>query len=248
MGTTTNETTQTHALPLDRQPEDSGQRSKCGRTRWSRRRKVLVAISGVVGSVLLLVSIVVGYFVVQEMRSPSGRVFVETNNGRVELELDDTAAAPVVPAQVDLSNWQPQPPTMIQIPSAGVQSDIYMMTDAVPDFPAAGWQFGSAMPGTDGNVVLYGAREGPNAVFERLPNLNVGDEIVIRAGEIDFVYQVTQVAEVPSDQTDLLLPQEHAVVTLLTDAGEWDESAQGYSHRLVVQGSYLTAREWSGSP
>jgi hypothetical protein len=36
------------------------------------------------------------------------------------------------------------------------------------------------------------------------------------------------------------------VVTLITDAGQWDDSLGGYTKRLVVRANYVTAKSWEG--
>lgn len=227
------------AVALDR-PASKGR----GRT---RRRKVALGCGVVLGLLVLGVIAVVAFIGIREWRSPSGKVFVETDNGRVELQIPDVIATPPEPSSVDLSAVGPVPPTDLEIPSAGVSTKVFLMTDQPPNFPAAGWLFGTAMPGTKGNVVLYGARAGPAAVFEKLDQVRPGDKITVVAETVAYVYEVTTIDEVMADRTDLLLPTEEPVVTLVTDAGEWDAAANRYTKRLVVRGRYVGAEPWSGS-
>ncbi len=156
------------------------------------------------------------------------------------------ASPPTVPA-VDLTDRSPQPPEWVAIPAIGVRSEVFLISDQPPQFPATGWLYGSAMPGSPGNVVLYGAREGAAAVFSRLDALEPGDEITVMAGDIGYIYQVTSVDEVDAGRTDLLLTTTEPSVTLITDAGEWDAAAKRYTRRLVVRGRYIDAQPWSGS-
>lgn len=213
----------------------------------SRRRKVVLGCLGMGGVLLLVIIGVVSFTGLREWRSPSGKVFVENGDGRVELQMPMALAAPPAGSSVDLEGRSPQPPTDVDIPRIGVHAEVFMMTEQAPTFRAAGWLFGSAMPGTAGNVVLYGARSGDAAVFTNLDQLQPGDEVAVSVGDIDYVYRVTSSQEVDAARTDLLLPSEEPVVTLITDAGEWDSSAARYDRRLVVRGRYADARAGSGA-
>lgn len=224
---------------------DGGELVQTGR-RSGRRKLVLGCLAGI-GLVVLVLVILVSVIGLREWRSPSGKVVVETANGATELTMPLVLATPPAAPAIDLSNRVPQPPVLVAIPQIGVRADVYLMTDQPPQFPAAGWLFGSAMPGTPGNIVLYGAREGAAAVFPRLNELQPGDEVTVVADDIGYVYQITSVDEVDAGRTDLLLPSSEPVVTLITDAGEWDAAAERYTRRLVVRGRYIDARPWSGT-
>jgi LPXTG-site transpeptidase (sortase) family protein len=195
---------------------------------------------------LIAIGGVIGYFVVQEHRSPSGKVFVQTDNGKVQLSVVQTVAAPPTAAAAELDLSNPTPPTEIKIASIGLDSQTFLMSHDVPKTPVAGWLYGSAMPGTKGNTVFYGARAGAAAVFEKIDQLQSGDQIIVRGGDIGYVYQVTSIQEVAANDTQLLLPTEKSVVTLITDAGQWDDSLGGYTKRLVVRANYVTAESWEG--
>lgn len=213
----------------------------------SRRRKVVLGCLGVGGVLLLVIIGVVSFMGVREWRSPSGKVFVENGDGRVELQIPTTLAEPPAGSSADLTGRTPQPPTSVDIPRIGVHAEVFMMTKAAPRFQAAGWLFGSAMPGTAGNVVLYGARSGSAAVFSTLDQLQPGDEVTVSAGDINYVYRITSSEEVDAARTDLLLPVEEPVVTLITDSGQWDSSAARYDRRLIIRGRYAEARAGSGA-
>ncbi|CCF83191.1 sortase [Nitrolancea hollandica] len=213
----------------------------------SRRRKVVLGFLGV-GGVLLLVIIGVGAFAgLREWRSPSGKVFVQNGGDRVELQMPMVLAAPPAGSTIDLSGRTPQPPERVDIPRIGVHAEVFLMTKEAPRFKAAGWQFGSAMPGTAGNVVLYGARSGDAAVFTDLDHLQTGDEVAVSVGDIDYVYRVASSDEVDAGRTDLLMPTDEPMVTLITDAGQWDSAAARYDRRLVIRGRYTEARAGSGT-
>lgn len=213
----------------------------------SGRRKLVLGCLGAIGLAVLVLTILGSVVGLQEWRSPSGKVVVETGDGAKELEMPLVLATPPTAPAVDLNGRSPQPPELVAIPEIGVRAEVYLMTDQPPQFPAAGWLFGSAMPGSPGNVVLYGAREGEAAVFSRLDALQPGDEVTVATNEIGYVYRVTSIDEVDAGRTEFLLASSEPVVTLLTDAGEWDAATGSYTRRLVVRGRYIDARPWSES-
>ncbi len=216
------------------------------RTRRSWKRKLLYAFVIVVLLALIAIGGVIGYFVVREHRSPSGKVFVQTDNGKVELNAVRTVVAPPTAAAAGLDLTNQTPPTELKIGSIGLDTQTFLMDKDVPKTPVAGWLYGSAMPGTKGNTVFYGARAGAAAVFQKLDQLKSGDQIVVRGGDVGYVYQVVSIQEVASNDTQLLLPTDTSVVTLITDAGQWDDSLGGYTKRLVVRANYVTAKSWEG--
>jgi sortase A len=195
---------------------------------------------------LIAVGGVIGYFVVQEHRSPSGKVFVQTDDGKVQLGIVQTVVAPPTAAATGLDLSNPTPPTEIKIANIGLDTQTFLMNEDVPKTPVAGWLYGSAMPGTKGNTVFYGARAGAAAVFQKIEQLQSGDQVVVRGGDVGYVYQVVSIQEVAANDTQLLLPTEKSVVTLITDAGQWDDSLGGYTKRLVVRANYVTAESWEG--
>jgi hypothetical protein len=58
---------------------------------------------------------------------------------------------------------------------------------------------------------------------------------------------VTSTDEVDAGRTDLLMPTDEPMVTLITDAGQWDSAAARYDRRLVIRGRYTEARAGSGT-
>jgi LPXTG-site transpeptidase (sortase) family protein len=88
---------------------------------------------------------------------------------------------------------------------------------------------------TEGNTVLVGHLTGAaGAVFNRLDDLSPGDRIVAvsRGLEYDFVVSDKQV--LPNADTSLALPNDQAMLTLMTCTGTWDPIAHDYSGRLWV--------------
>lgn len=221
-------------------------RSRAGieprRKRRSFRRKILWSVIVTVGIFVAVVAGVTIYFLIREHQSPSGRVFVNTSQGKVELHVPDTMATPPTPPVAAVIPDAPSPPTTIDIPSIGLHAGVYLMTSMAPKTRAVGWLYGTAMPGTTGNMVFYGARAGPAAVFDHLDQIHKGDEIAIGTGAITYVYRAESEREVDASNTDVMLPTSNSTLTLITDAGAWDPSIRGYTRRLVVQATYESAK------
>lgn len=213
-----------------------------------RRRKIAFGCLGIGGFIVLLVAGVVGFLLIREWRSPGGAVFVQTPKGRIQLQIPGVGndPAPTASPNQGFAKAGGLPPTGIDIARIGVRAKVYLMTEQPPKAPAVGWIFGTAMPGGVGNMVFYGARAGPYAVFQALDQLRPGDEITVTTGDYAFTYDVTSLEEVSADDTEVVLPTKDAEITLITDAGSWDQSAGRYTKRLVVHGRYVGAQPWSG--
>lgn len=97
---------------------------------------------------------------------------------------------------------------------------------------AVGHHFDSANPGQPGNVVLSGHISSPRegAVFHRLPDVAVGDGVVLGTAEQQFLYRVVDRQIVQPGRIDLLAQTPQSMLTLLTCFPDGI-----YSHRLVVQ-------------
>ncbi|MDT0275971.1 class F sortase [Blastococcus goldschmidtiae] len=108
------------------------------------------------------------------------------------------------------------------------------------DFSAAGWWEGGAEAGEPGPTVVVGhvdSYEGP-AVFHRLRDLEVGDEIALTVeGGESVSYRVTGMQEVPKDE----FPTEAVYGTtpgptlrLITCGGPFDRTARSYLDNTIV--------------
>ena len=190
---------------------------------------------GIVVAIVVIVGSVIGFFVIREHQSPSGKVFVNSSQGKVELHVPNVMAVPPTAAATSVIPDAPSPPTAISIASIGLHADIYLMSTDAPKTKSVGWLYGTAMPGTPGNLVLYGARAGSTAVFDKLDQLQKGDEIAVSTGTVTYIYQAVSEREVSADDTDVMMPTSTATLTLITDAGEWDAGAGRYTKRLVIQ-------------
>jgi len=71
----------------------------------------------------------------------------------------------------------------------------------------------SVRPGAEDNSVLSGHRE---TVFRRLYNLNIGDQLIVETSDGIFTYAVTGTRIVHKDDKTVIVPTDHAVLTLTT--------------------------------
>ncbi len=96
---------------------------------------------------------------------------------------------------------------------------------------AVGQHKGLAGPGQNGNMVLSGHISSPaeGAVFHSLPELKVGEGVIVGTDERQYLYRVTDVKTVTPDQVSVLDQTPDPTVTLITCVPDGI-----YSHRLVV--------------
>lgn len=131
-------------------------------------------------------------------------------------------------------------PTRLLIPSIGVDAKVIelgthynssgqLVWDTAPF--AAGHHIGTPNPGEPGNVVISGhissLYEGD--VFRRLPEINIGDGIVIETSDQDYVYQVVDKKVVEPTQIDVMNSTGEQVVTLITCVPDGV-----YTQRLII--------------
>ena len=96
---------------------------------------------------------------------------------------------------------------------------------------AVGQHKGLAGPGQNGNMVLSAHISSPNegAVFHHLPDLKVGEGVIVGTEERQFLYRVVDVKTVTPDEVSVLDQTPDPTVTLITCVPDGI-----YSHRLVV--------------
>lgn len=163
------------------------------------------------------------------------------------------------PSAAALSAWQaaspatpvvnPGMPARLTIPAIQVDAGVeYVGLTAqgdmdVPTGPDdVGWYQPGTRPGAVGSAVLaghYGTWEdGRGSVFDDLSKLRAGDRVFVQdeAGErISFVVRESRRFDPEADATDVFTSNDgKAHLNLITCEGDWSESAQSYSQRLVV--------------
>jgi sortase A len=133
------------------------------------------------------------------------------------------------------------PPVRLIIPNIDLDSKVLplgttrdragkLVWETVPF--AVGHHQGTANPGEPGNVVLSGHISSPNegAIFKRLPQLKVGDAVIVATAQQHHLYRVTDTEVVTPAAVEVLQPTADATLTLLTCVPDGI-----YSHRLVVR-------------
>jgi sortase (surface protein transpeptidase) len=139
-------------------------------------------------------------------------------------------------------------PIALAIPRIGVDARIVSVgvtpegqLEAPADYSTVGWYAAGTLPGEPGSAVLDGhldSRTGP-AVFYRLGELAVGDEIIVRmgAGRDDLRFVVTESALFWTDEAPLdriYGASEQPELVLITCDGPFDGGGGGYLQRRVI--------------
>lgn len=166
--------------------------------------------------------------------APAGTPVAPTN------ELDAASQVISIPTVSLPKGARKSVPTRLMIPSIGVDTKVIelgthynssgqLVWDTAPF--AAGHHIGTANPGEPGNVVISGhissLYEGD--VFKRLPEINVGDGVVIETSDQDYVYQVVEKKVVEPTQIDVINSTGVQEVTLITCVPDGV-----YTQRLIV--------------
>ncbi len=130
-------------------------------------------------------------------------------------------------------------PYRLQIPRIGLDSaviEVFVEQGAwqVADY-AVGYHHGSGLPGDAGNVVMAGHAGLRGAVFQQLGALRPGDELLVSAGNWEFIYHVRELRQVWPHETGVMAATEQPVLTLITCTA-WDRQ------RLVVLADLVGSR------
>jgi LPXTG-site transpeptidase (sortase) family protein len=135
---------------------------------------------------------------------------------------------------------QPLPGRRIVIPTIGVDSKVIQLGTKLDRRGQIAWETapfavgqhkGLAGPGQNGNMVLSGHISSPaeGAVFSKLPELKVGEGVIVATDERQFLYRVVDTKIVTPDEVSVMDPTADATATLITCVPDGV-----YSHRLVV--------------
>lgn len=187
-----------------------------------------------------------------EQRTPSTAHVLQLQDGRLVPLIQPTQATPPAQSLAVAKAVAPSidageaplvlsppvavlPPERLQIPRIDLDRPVVLSyNEELPRFPGVGWLLGSAAPGAQGNVVLFGHLGGPNGVFERLHEITLGDELIVITQQGELRYLVERTFETTPDDVSVLLPGDGATVTLITCSGPWDAVQQTNERRLIV--------------
>ena len=105
---------------------------------------------------------------------------------------------------------------IIEIPKIGVDKAVVEGVGVGDLKKGPGHYPGTPMPGQPGNAAIAGHRTTYGAPFWSLDELRPGDEILVTTRQGRFRYEVESSTVVKPSQTEVLLPTEHAQLTLTT--------------------------------
>lgn len=101
---------------------------------------------------------------------------------------------------------------------------------------AANHVYASAYPGQAGNIIIYG--HNTDAVFGPLHMAQVADTItIVTINGKTYTYSISEIRTVATNETELLAPTTHEVLTIYTCTGFLD------SMRLVIRALPVVAKE-----
>lgn len=138
---------------------------------------------------------------------------------------------------------QSQPPRTITFPGALLTSRVIeavrtesswetrYLGDAVGHLQNTSW-----LGGAGGNIVLAGHVEtafGEPGPFAYLFEAVIGDQVILRDGEQERIFQVVSIEEAPPDEVSYVIQDGKERLTLIT-CTNWNQADQTYLGRLVV--------------
>lgn len=101
----------------------------------------------------------------------------------------------------------------LTIPALNRTLPVIEGTDAKQLAKGVGHYAGSVLPGEADNCVLSGHRD---TVFRRLNKVKVGDPLIVQTSAGTFTYRVRGTRIVHKDDKTVIVPTDHAVLTLTT--------------------------------
>jgi sortase A len=111
-----------------------------------------------------------------------------------------------IPDALPADPYAPTPEVVvgrIEIPELGIDDSLYAGITLTSIDRGPGWWPGTAMPGEWGNVVVAGHRTTHSKPFNRLHELEAGDQVVFTTDAGRFVYEVRGVIIVPEAWIDI---------------------------------------------
>lgn len=135
-----------------------------------------------------------------------------------------------------------EPGASIPIPTPGPRQASRIVIPAIdvdaPVVEGDGWEelkmgtghrIGSANPGERGNIVISGHNDVYGEIFRHLEDLNIGDEVMVYAGDSPFRYVVVAKMVVEPTEVSLLETTPNSALTLITCHPYMIDT-----HRLVI--------------
>jgi sortase A len=221
--------------PLAAKKRGKPRRERPPRTRWGRLRDGLLlvleigALLGLVAilatSLLNLKSLNAEYAQASQLSTPvptslAGDILPGEHSppeeaGSVPIHLRDIVEGQELPT-VPIPTPGPEAPTRIVIPAIKVDALIVEGDSPEQLKMGVGHHLGSANPGERGNMVLSAHDDIYGEIFRYLDTLELGDAVIIYAGEQPFHYLVTAKQIVEPTEVRVLAQTTKPVATLIT--------------------------------
>jgi len=129
----------------------------------------------------------------------------------------------------------PEHARRVIVPAIGVDAPVVEGDDWEALKKGAGHHVGSANPGERGNAVISAHNDIYGEIFRRLPELSIGDEIIVQTVSTSYTYVVEQTRIVDPTEVSVMDATSTPVLTLI--------SCYPYrvdTHRIVVMASLVT--------
>ena len=121
---------------------------------------------------------------------------------------------------------------IVNIPKVGIRYPVMPGTDPETLRKSLGYFEGTGLPGEVGNFCVAGHRNSSYArYFNRLDEVEVGDEIIVETRNDEFTYIVTNTMKIHESQTEVLDTSDKKMITLITCTNGLKPK-----YRIVVQG------------
>jgi sortase A len=132
-------------------------------------------------------------------------------------------------ASIPIPTPGPRQASKIMIPSIDVDAPVVEGDGWEELKMGAGHRVGSVNPGERGNTVISGHNDVYGEIFRRLEDVNIGDGVIVYAGETPYRYVVVAKMVVEPTEVSLLATTPDATLTLITCHPYMIDT-----HRLVV--------------
>jgi LPXTG-site transpeptidase (sortase) family protein len=160
----------------------------------------------------------------------------------------------LLPRQPESKAFQQHADLWLEIPSLGVETDIVGIPlledgwDVRWLWDQAGYLNGTAFPTWSGNSVITGhvflpsGRAGP---FASLRGLQFGEEVIVHAWGLEYVYEIRSVHYVLPDDASVFEHREESWVTLVT-CYDYDSELDAYRLRVAAKAVLVSIGEEQG--
>jgi sortase A len=251
----TGATTQYRARAVDDltegEPPEEATRRRSFRIHWAwlRDKSLLVVELGVLAAlILVLIGLLATLREINQASSraqvlptltPTPPIQVVLPGGHTPPDSPGGAAPAEIPAHLrdlvsavtplPVPTQGPEQATRIQIPAIDVDAPVVEGDDWETLKQGAGHHVGSANPGERGNCVISAHNDIFGEIFRDLPDLSLGDEVIVHTASRAHRYVVTQKRVIEPTEVDVMEPTSSPVLTLV--------SCYPYgidTHRIVV--------------